>query len=121
MYKNKFIYAIAVTTFLSTPLFAEAEEVTFQSLIEKFTNSIISPLITLAFGVALVLFIWALVKYMTKAGDEKTQQEARQMILWGVIILTVMVSVWGLVTVVQNTFFDSGDVNTAPSTPQFSL
>lgn len=100
-------------------LIPASSEPSFESLIGKFTQSIVSPLITLLFGVALLLFIWSLVKYITKVNDPKAQQEARQMIFWGIIILAVMVSVWGLVQVVQNTFFDSGDVNSALPTPRF--
>ncbi len=120
MYKYIFSFLLLFAPLLtSADLIPASSDPSFESLVGKFTQSIISPLITLLFGVALLLFIWALVKYITKVNDPKAQQEARQMIFWGIIILAVMVSVWGLVKVVQNTFFDSGDVNSALPTPRF--
>ncbi len=121
MYKYIFSFSLLFAPLLaSADLIPASSEPSFESLVGKFTQSIISPLITLLFGVALLLFIWSLVKYITKVNDPKAQQEARQMIFWGIIILAVMVSVWGLVRVAQNTFFDSGDVNSALPTPRFN-
>lgn len=120
MYKYAFYTVTTLTSLIPSSFIfaASGSGITFQSLVTKFANGIITPLVTLTLGVALVLFLWALVKYMSQVGDEKAQGEARQMIMWGVVILTVMVSVWGLVRVVQNTFFSSGDVNTPISIPQ---
>src|SRR3990167_6190946 len=86
---------------------AQGGEVTdFASLLNRFTSTILGPLIPVLFGIALVLFIWALIQYLTKAGE--SQAEIRQTILWGVIILAVMSGVWGLVKIVQNSVFGSG-------------
>ena len=89
----------------------------FASLLNRFTSTILGPLIPVLFGIALVLFIWALIQYLTKAGE--SQAEIRQTILWGVIILAVMSGVWGLVKIVQNSVFGSGADFKAPiDTPQ---
>ena len=74
------------------------ETLTFKELINTvFITGIIQPLIALSFGVALLVFLWGVVKYIKNSGDEKTREEAKYYMLYGVVGLFVMVSVWGLV------------------------
>ena len=69
---------------------------------------IIRSLIALFFSLAVLYFIWGLVKFINKSGEDKEREGGRQMMIYGIIALAVMVSVWGLVTVVVNTFFPGG-------------
>lgn len=61
----------------------------------------VAPLII---GIAFVFFIWGIVKYVTAGGDDEKQTEARQTMIYGIIALFVMTSVWGLVNVLAGTF-----------------
>jgi TM2 domain-containing membrane protein YozV len=68
-------------------------------------------------GLALLVFFFGLAKFILNAASEEAQREGKQFMIWGIIALFVMVSVWGLVAVLQNTFFSGQatcDVN--PST-----
>lgn len=47
--------------------------------------------------IATLVFIWGIVKYITAGGDSAKITEARAYILWGLIGLAVMASVWALV------------------------
>lgn len=58
---------------------------------------------TVAAGCALLFFFWGLAKFIFNAGDAKGNQEGRQLMLWGVVALFVLLSVWGLVRFVQET------------------
>lgn len=53
-------------------------------------------------AVALFAFLYGLVKYIFSLGGEK--EAGKQIMIWGVVALFVMVSVWGLVRVLSNTF-----------------
>ena len=55
----------------------------------------------LLLSLAVIFFVYALLQYILKAGEE--QATARQQMIWGIIILFVMVSVWGLVNILGNT------------------
>ncbi|MBU1046905.1 pilin [Patescibacteria group bacterium] len=66
-------------------------------------RSIFSAILPLIMTLAVIYFLWSLTKYMTKAGAE--QAEAKEQMMWGVIILFVMVSVWGLVGILDKTIF----------------
>jgi hypothetical protein len=59
--------------------------------------------VPLLFGIALVVFLWGAVKFI-QASESSEKEEGRQFMLWGVIALTVMVSVWGLVSIFGTTF-----------------
>lgn len=53
-------------------------------------------------GLAVILFLWGVLKYIM-AGSEGEVKEAVQMILWGLVAIFVMLSVWGLVRVLSGT------------------
>ena len=53
-------------------------------------------------GLAVMYFLWGLVKYLKTAAGEEFE-EAKGMIINGIIIIFVMVSIWGLVRVFANT------------------
>ncbi len=57
---------------------------------------------------ALIFFFWGLAKYILSAGDEEKKTEGRNIMIYGVIALFVMVSVWGLTTLLGNTFGVTG-------------
>ncbi|MBI2482418.1 MAG: hypothetical protein HYV76_02580 [Candidatus Vogelbacteria bacterium] len=91
---------------------------TFASLVTKVVGGILNPLIGLIIGLALIYFIWGLANLIRNTGDEKAREEAKQMMIWGVIALFVMVSVWGLVGILTQTFFN-GTLPTTVSLPKF--
>jgi Type IV secretion system pilin len=73
------------------------------------------PLLILA---ALVLFLFGIVKRFFWGKDAADRGEAGRYILWGVVALFVMVSVWGLVNVLRGTFnLDTNNIPVAPAVP----
>jgi len=75
--------------------------------IHKLLNSIVPVL--LALGV--VYFIWGVVQYMIGGGDE-AKTEGRDRIIYGIIGFAVILSVWGLASLVTNTFgFGGQNIN----------
>jgi hypothetical protein len=60
--------------------------------------------IPLIFALALVMFIWGVVQFVINSDEEAKKEKGRQFMIWGIIGLTVMVSVWGLVGVLGSTF-----------------
>lgn len=93
---------------------------TIQAILISVSNAFLKPAVPILIGLALVVFLWGLVKYLYAGfGDVKKIEEARNLMIWGVISLTVMVSVWGLVKVIQNTFFKGANLTTPPAIPYF--
>jgi heme/copper-type cytochrome/quinol oxidase subunit 2 len=57
-------------------------------------------LVYIVISLALVFFLWGVVKYVLSGGDEEKRQQGRNFIVYGIIGLFVMVAVWGLVYLV---------------------
>lgn len=73
------------------------------------------PLLLLA---ALVLLLYGIVVNFFWKSDDTKRGEGKSFILWGVVALFVMVSVWGLVNVLRSTFqLDNDQVPYAPAIP----
>ncbi len=58
----------------------------------------------LLFLVAICIFLFGVIKYMMNANDETKRTEGREFMIWGIVALFVMLSVWGLVGVLRSTF-----------------
>jgi hypothetical protein len=50
---------------------------------------------------ATLVFLWGVIKYISAGGDAAKVKEARSYILWGLIGLAIMGSVWAIVRFVQ--------------------
>ncbi len=61
----------------------------------------------LLISVAVVWFIWEVFQY-TIAGEEEKKAKAKEGMIYGIIGIFIMVSVWGLVGILQSTFGTSG-------------
>jgi len=48
-------------------------------------------------GIALLAFFWGLARYIFSAGDDEKKKEGRNIMIWGVVALFVMIAVWGIV------------------------
>jgi hypothetical protein len=68
----------------------------------SFGNLVIVPLII---AIAFLAFIWGVFQYFfLGATDTEKQAQGRSFVLWSVIALAVIFSVWGLVNVFLQTF-----------------
>ncbi|OGG43482.1 hypothetical protein A2841_02565 [Candidatus Kaiserbacteria bacterium RIFCSPHIGHO2_01_FULL_48_10] len=55
-------------------------------------------------GLALLAFFWGLAMYIFNIGSDEGKKKGLQIMIWGIIALFVMVSVWGIVAVLGSTF-----------------
>ncbi len=63
---------------------------------------LINKVIPIVVLLALVAFMWLCVRYVMSPSDEGWQR--RSAIIWSLIALFVMFSIWGLIRVLCNTF-----------------
>ena len=72
----------------------------FQEIVKEFILLALKYTLTLLVGLTVLMFAFGLMKYMFKGQSSDTaRSEGRQLMLWGVIGLFVMTSVWGLVAI----------------------
>lgn len=76
-----------------------------QDLLSFFTCLLSGYIIPLIFAVAIVAFLWGVVQFVIMGQEDETKRtQGKQLMIWGIIALTVMIGVWGLVKVLATTF-----------------
>jgi hypothetical protein len=75
----------------------------------QFANTIVGlidwVLVPLIFALAFFAFLWGILNYfIIGATDETKREEGKQFLIYGLLGLVVLFSVWGLVNVVLFTF-----------------
>ena len=95
--------------------FIASAQTTINSIIGVI-QSIVNLLIPLAMAVAFLVFLYGIIKFVTAGGDEEKRKTAKNLIIYGLIGLFVMVAVWGLVGVLASTFgVTTGGTTTMPT------
>ena len=82
----------------------------------NFANAAIPVIITLA----VLFFLWGLVTFILSSDDPEARDKAKSRMVWGVIIIFVMVSLWGLVNVLGHFFNLSNTAQNAPAIPTYT-
>ncbi len=72
-------------------------------LLNKISEFVINPIIYLMFAVAFVVFIWGLVQFATHLDNEEARSTGVKHMIWGVIGMVIMVSVRGIVNLIDKT------------------
>jgi hypothetical protein len=78
-------------------------EASVTTLMNSISKVIINPLIGLMFSLAVVYFVYGLVRYLLSPDNEEIRKSSKSSMLWGVIGIFIMVSVYGIITIVINT------------------
>lgn len=64
---------------------------------------VLNPLVYIIIGLAVVVFLWGVIKFVISESDGD-KQKGKEFILWGIVGLFVMVSIWGLENILASTF-----------------
>lgn len=64
-------------------------------------NASVIPLI---FTLAIASFVWGVVQYVINDEEEAKRARGRQFMIWGIVALAVMVSMWGLIGIFTKSF-----------------
>lgn len=93
--------------------------------IYKVNAAIVNPLIKLLFALALVFFLWGVLEFLMNPTEEEAKTKGKSHMLWGIIGMTIMFSVYGLMYLVLDTFQieginpRTGDVNLNSYNPNY--
>ena len=72
-------------------------------LLENIKQFIVDPVILLLFGLALVIFLFGLVQFLWQGDTDKNSQVGRDKVIWGLVGMAIMASVYGFLHVIVNT------------------
>ena len=110
----KKLSAIGTFVLLALPAvaFAQASGDPIGKLIQQI-GGWTAALIPILVGVAVVAFFWGLVRYIWGGGEEG-KVEGRKIMIAGISALFVMIAIWGIIKLVQDTL---GVDNVTTATP----
>jgi hypothetical protein len=93
---------IVLSALMPIIVFAQQKDLAYiVQLVVKYFN----VAIYLIMGLAVVMFVWNIFKYFIKGGDDiGAKKEAGQYVLWSVVGFFVILSFWGMVNILTNTF-----------------
>lgn len=104
--------------FLPSVAFAAITDV---SSIFDFAMEILNSITVLLMAAAVVYFLYGVFQFIKAGGDEEGKSEGRNKIIYGIIGLFVMGSVYGLVNILTKTFSLSTDTSiSAPKLPELN-
>jgi hypothetical protein len=72
-------------------------------------SGIVNSLIPIAIAIGLLFFIWGLVQFIAASGDDNAKQEGKNKMIWGVVALFVIISVWGIIAIMRTLFGIGGE------------
>ena len=103
MIYKKYLLIFSGTLFFPKLLFAAPQNFKAAIGIIVDLTQIAVPIVA---GLALLVFIWGLAKFILAAGgDEKAVSDGKNLMLWGIVSLFVMFSIWGIIRLFFNDFF----------------
>lgn len=72
--------------------------------LNKINQYFINPIILLAFAVALLIFFWGIVQFISSETVDSKREAGKKKILWGLVGIFIMFSAYGLIGLVLRTF-----------------
>lgn len=97
------------------PLSVLAAGPTLNDIIIALRTKVLTPLVAVLLTLALLAFFWGMIKYIKSLGSEKDKKDGKELMVWGIVALFVMVSVWGLVGLITGTLGFTDTNRQAPS------
>ena len=64
----------------------------------------LSQAVIILISLAVVFFLYGILKYISRGDDEESQKKGKNIMIFGIIGLFVMISFWGIVNILINTF-----------------
>lgn len=124
MKKISRLASLILSASIVAPLLVSAQTGINTSAITPYSEGIIKVvneiLVPVLMAIAFIVFLWGVYKYfILGAENESDKAEGRKFAMWGIIGFVVILSVWGLVAIVRNTF--GLETSSAPKSPIFQV
>jgi hypothetical protein len=89
------------------PLIASAQglEDDVANFMSRVYEVIINPLVVFFFALALVLFLFGMLKFLANrsGGNDEKLKEGKQHMLWGIVGMFIMITVFAIMRIIINT------------------
>src|SRR3989338_6518104 len=102
MKKNLFKYFSLLSLIIFTPSFAFAQQIGLTDVVLRIRD-LFGAILPVLISLGVIYFVWGVVQYFI-AGGEEAKKTGKDRIIYGIIGLAVIVSLWGIVYLVVATF-----------------
>lgn len=82
----------------------------FQDIVRSLASFLNTKVIPLIISLTIAYFLWNLVRFIGAMDNEKERLLFRKYVINALIGMTIMLSVWGLVAILTNTFFRNNPI-----------
>ncbi|OGZ55717.1 MAG: hypothetical protein A3J04_04180 [Candidatus Ryanbacteria bacterium RIFCSPLOWO2_02_FULL_47_14] len=120
--KLKMKKTLIVASSLLAPalLFAQVVVDNFKDLLHSI-GVVINWVIPVVVALAVLVVIWGAFQFVVSAGDPEKRKEGKDKIIWGIVGVVVILSIWGLIGFLASTFDLGGTVPNVPTVPVIAL
>lgn len=84
--------------------YAQLDSSNIRNLINSISQFINGTIIPLFIAATLAYTIYAVVTFIAAGDDTQKKEERKKQIFWGIIGLFVILSIWGLIGIIGNSF-----------------
>jgi hypothetical protein len=113
--KTKAAFFLSFFSTLLFPLVSFAAVNDFKYLLENRLRPILDQAVPLLIAAAVIIFFWGVLNFVREADQPDKRAEGRKFMVFGIISIFVILSVWGLVNLVIMTVF--GGETIVPEVP----
>lgn len=83
-------------------------EASVSTLMNSIDRVIINPLIVFIFACAIAYFLYGIVRYLLSPDNEEVRKNSKSQMIWGILGMVIMVSVFFIMNLILNTFGEKG-------------
>lgn len=99
-------FIIFLLTGIPLPTLAQVQPPSNFSELVKIITELIGLLVVIIFVLTMLAFFWGLIKnFILKGAEPENLRAGKNVLLWGIIALVVMTALWGVLKLLQVTFF----------------
>jgi hypothetical protein len=80
-------------------------------LLDRVVTYVVDPAVKVIFTLGLFFFLWGFIEFLWAMKDGKVDENGKNHMIWGVAGMVIMVSVYGIISLIMNTL--GIDFNTA--------
>lgn len=102
------MYRLLLLIYLLFPAFDLLQAAEPARTLEGFVDKVIyivNFVVPTILSLTLLVLVWGIFKYLTAGANENRVKEGKDVIIYGVLALFVMISFWGIALMIRFTFF----------------
>lgn len=73
-------------------------------LLDRIVTYVIDPAVKVVFTLGLFFFLWGFIEFLWHLKDGKVNDDGKNHMIWGLVGMVIMVSVYGIISLIMNTF-----------------